>query len=168
MFNKRAGKIKIRIFALLLLILSCGIMISAYRSLSREFSGIVVKKQSSPGFSSNNYWLYLAAEPLTLNSSDTTLLDSLLSEQGFENSSALNRVGVSSVVYEESSELTIVKKKSMSPFINVQNSSHIDLGINWLLMSLAGIFLSIWMYRQTLKSRNNEKYESEDLEIPGL
>jgi hypothetical protein len=35
-------------------------------------------------------------------------------------------------------------------------------------MSLAGIFLSIWMYRQTLKSRNNEKYESEDLEIPGL
>lgn len=168
MFNKRAGKIKIRIFALLLLILSCGIIISAYRSLSREFSGIVVKKVISPGFSSNNYWLYLAREPLTLNSSDTTLLDALLSEQGFEISSALHRVGVSSVVFEESSELTIVSKESMSPFINVQSGSHIDLGINWLLMGLAGIFLSIWMYRQTLKTRKNRKYESEDLEIPGL
>lgn len=81
----------------------------------------------------------------------------------------LQRVGVSAIVFNDAKPLSRIEKGVLSPFIKVDSQSFIDLGINWLLFGLAGILLSIWMYVQTLKKvEGNSRYESEDIELPGL
>lgn len=155
---------------MLLMIISCSMLISAYRSLNRNFSGVVVKKFTSPGLSFDQYWLFLLPDSeVTTSSGSNAILNALTKGQQIESDAKLNRVGVSAVVFAEASTLSKVEKESLSPFIKIQSETYIDLGINWFLFGFAGVLLSIWMYLQTLKQPTPScKYESEDIEVPGL
>jgi len=134
----RSGKIKTRVFALMLLMLSCGMIISAARSLGREFSGTMIRKLSTPGITSTQYHLFLLPAEVAL-------------------------------AYAEAQELEFVEKKAYSFMIKVADSNCIDLGLFWLLMGIAGICGSVWMYLQTMKpGPESEKYQPEELDIPGL
>ena len=139
---------------------------SAFRSLGREFDGVLIKKSISSAIVSSEYWLYLLpSDQLNIMGGEEGLTESLTIDK--ENQLNLNRVGVSEIVYTQAQKLFKIEKKAFSPFILVQSQSFIDLGINWFLFGIAGILLSIWMYWQTLKTpRPSEKYESEEIELP--
>lgn len=161
-FNQRSGKIKTRIFALLLLILACGMMISAFRSLGREFSGTMIRKSSDPGITSTQYHLFLL--PANMSASSTSVLEALANPN-----QTLQRVGVSSLAYAEAQELESVEKSAYSLMIKIGESKFLDLGLFWMLMGIAGLCGAIWMYQQTLKpGPPSEKYQPEELDIPGL
>jgi len=155
---------------LLLLVLSCGTIISAYRSLSRDFSGFMVRKTSSSGAVSNQYWLFILPDSqINTDYGSAAVLNALTPDLEAEIEPQLQRVGVSAIVFNDAKPLCRIEKGELSPFIKVDSQSFIDLGINWLLFGLAGILLSIWMYVQTLKKvEGNSRYESEDIELPGL
>ncbi len=158
----RSGKIKTRVFALMLLMLSCGMIISAARSLGREFSGTMIRKSSTPGITSTQYHLFLL--PTEIASSSESILQALSNPD-----QPLQRVGVSALAYAEARELEFIEKKAYSFMIKVADSNCIDLGLFWMLMGLAGICGSIWMYLQTMKpGAGSEKYQPEELDIPGL
>ncbi len=158
----RSGKIKTRVFALMLLILSCGMIISAARSLGREFSGTMIRKSSTPGITSTQYHLFLL--PSEVASSSEDILKALSNPD-----QPLQRVGVSALAYAEAQELEFVEKNAYSFMIKVANSNCIDLGLFWMLMGIAGICGSAWMYLQTMKpGPESEKYQPEELDIPGL
>lgn len=160
--SERAGKIKTRIFALLLLLVSCSFLISSYRSLARDFSGAVIRKSAFNGALSTQYQLFL----LPLNDElNPEILNKALTDINFP----LQRVGVSAVVYEQAQNLENIEKKAMSFTINVGDSQFIDLGLFWFLQGFAGILISIWMHSQTLSRKEDDQpYPGEDLEIPGL
>ncbi len=157
----RSGKIKTRIFALILLMLSCSMLISAYRSLGREFSGIVVKRTTSPGITSTQYYLHLRTDIEKLSQHE--VIAALT-----ESDQPSHRYGVSAIVHEQAQLFESVSKKSLSFFIVVGGENYFDLGLLWLLMGLAGIAIALVMHFQTLDKRTGPKYQSEDLEIPGL
>ncbi|PKL47686.1 MAG: hypothetical protein CVV42_12380 [Candidatus Riflebacteria bacterium HGW-Riflebacteria-2] len=159
----RSGKIKTRIFALILLMLSCSMLISAYRSLGREFSGVVVKRTTSPGITSTQYYLHIrpAGENLSRNEVIAALTET-------ESDRPSHRYGVSAIVYEQAQLFEQVSKSSFSFFIAVGGENYLDLGLLWLLMGLAGIIISIVMHFQTINRRREPKYQSEDIDIPGL
>ncbi len=161
-FKDDSGKIKTRVFALLLLMLSCGMLISSFRSLGREFSGTVIRKSAIPGITSTQYHLFL------LPSSETSSSESILA--ALQNPEIpLQRVGVSALTYTEAQELEFVSKKEYSFLISVGSSNFLDLGLFWMLMGIAGVCGSIWMYLQTKKpAPESEKYQPEELDIPGL
>ncbi|MDN5280473.1 MAG: hypothetical protein PWR01_4438 [Clostridiales bacterium] len=148
-------------------------LISAFRSLGREFSGIVVRKNSSQGVTSTQYWLFLIPESeIETRSGSEAIINALIDDPQSNLSDTdllYQRVGVSSVVYTEAQNLTKVEKNAFSPFISVQSRTFIDLGINWFIFGLAGILLSVWMYLQTLKRPPpSGKYEPEEIELPGF
>ncbi len=160
--SPRSGKIKARIFALILLIFSCSMIISAYRSLSRSFSGLVIRKTATAGFGLTQYHLFLLPAH---KASDTEFLTKVLSDATFP----LQMVGVSAFVYERAQQLENVEKKGLSFFIAVENTDFIDLGLFWLLLGLSGIAIAIWMHLQTLaRSINQQPSPGEELSIPGL
>jgi hypothetical protein len=159
--KERHGKVKIRVFALLLMLVSCSIIISAYRSLSRDFSGVVIRKTATSGIASTQYQLHLL--PVGSNF-DPELLKKALSDPGFP----LQRVGVSAFVYEQAQTMESVDKDAMSVKIMVGDSAFIDLGFFWIMCGLAGILISIWMYLQTCKNNSGSEDKNEDIEIPGL
>ncbi|MFZ5952115.1 MAG: hypothetical protein ACOYXC_15530 [Candidatus Rifleibacteriota bacterium] len=146
--------------------LSSSILISSYRSLAREFNGTLIKKSSSEGATTTQYWFFLLSDKdLTTPEGKNAVLNALSTEGQIEYSGELQRVGVSSIVFNEAKTLNRVEKAAFSPFVKVENQVFIDLGINWLLFGLAGIILAVWMYVQTAKPG---AAESEELEIPGL
>jgi hypothetical protein len=148
------------------MILSISLIISAFRSLSREFNGVLIKKSMSSAIVSSEYWLYLLPpEHLNIMGGEEGLTRALAIDEGKQLN--LHRVGVSEVVYTQAQKLYTIEKESFSPFIVVQSQSFIDLGVNWFFFGIAGILLSIWMYRQTLKQPTpSNKYESEEIELP--
>ncbi len=159
---KRSGKIKTRVFALMLLMLSCGLLISAARSLGREFSGTMIRKTSTPGITSTQYHLFLL--PTSVASSSESILDALAHPE-----LPLQRVGVSALAYAEAQELEFIEKKPYSFMIEVAGSKCLDLGLFWLLMGIAGSCGAVWMYLQTMKpGPESEKYQPEELDFPGL
>lgn len=158
----RSGKIKTRVFALLLLMLACGMMISAFRSLGREFSGAIIRKTSTPGITSTQYHLFLL--PTSDTSSPETILAALANPD-----QPLQRVGVSALTFAEVDVLEPIDKRAFSFMINVAGGRCLDLGLFWMLMGIAGACGAIWMYLQTLKpGPESEKYQPEELDIPGL
>jgi len=157
----RSGKIKTRIFALILLMLSCSMLISAFRSVGREFSGIVVKRTTSPGIISTQYYLHLRPDSASLSQNE--VIDTLT-----ERDQPSQRYGVSAIVYEQAQLFEKVSKSSFSFFISVSGENFFDLGLLWLLMGLAGIVIAMAMHFQTLDKRVDPRYHSEDLDIPGL
>ncbi len=157
----RAGKVKTRIFALVLLMLSCSMLISAYRSLGREFSGIVVKRTSSPGITSNQYYLHLRTDVKTLTRTD--VIETLT-----EKEQPSHRYGVSVLLYEQAQLFEDVSKQSFSFFIVVGGEKFFDLGLLWMLMGIAGIVIAIIMHYQTINVKTGTIHPSEEIEIPGL
>jgi len=157
----RSGKIKTRIFALILLMLSCSMLISAYRSLGREFSGIVVKRTTSPGITSTQYHLHIRPDAGTLSRNE--VIAALT-----ESDQPSHRYGVSSIVYEQAQLFEKVSKDSFSFFIVVGGESYFDQGLLWLLMGLAGNIIALIMHFQTRERRTGPRYRSEDIDIPGL
>jgi len=103
--HNRSGKIKTRVFALMLLMLSCGMIISAARSLGREFSGTMIRKSSTPGITSTQYHLFLL--PAEVASSSESILQALSNPD-----QPLQRVGVSALAYAEAQELEFIEKKA--------------------------------------------------------
>lgn len=160
---KRSGKIKIRLFALMLLIISCSFVLSGFRSLNREFEGTVIKKHQLPGVISNQYQLSLVGSDFFGEEQWTEIITKaiLLEDSDF------NKVGVSSFIFEESEPLSQVSKSSLSPFVLVNGVRFIDLGVQWLFMGAGGTILSFWMYLQTLQKVTRPE-KSEDLEFPGM
>ena len=160
--NKRSGKIKIRVFALMLLALSTSMCISAYKSMSRSFSGIVVNKSTAAGITSDRYWLSLSPmaeiEPLSPGDRITMAIQGKL--QG-------HLIGVSEMVHEQASLMENVSKERFSPFIKVGTEKFIDLGLNWLILGIFGILGSLFMYKQTLVPLPNSP-ETEEIELPEL
>ncbi len=147
------------------MIMSCGIGISAYRSLGRQFSGFLIRKTFATGAASNQYWLFLLPQSeLASNSGEAAVISTMTPDQQAEYEGDLQRVGVSAIVYNEAQSLNRVEKAAFSPFINVESQTYIDLGLNWLVFSLAGLVLSIWMYFQTLKKVPGDT-DSEEIEI---
>ncbi|GAB4276709.1 MAG: hypothetical protein Kow0029_18930 [Candidatus Rifleibacteriota bacterium] len=145
-------------------------IISAFRSLGREFSGIVVKKSSTPGLSSDQHWLYLLPESvINTEEGSRAIINALANDEQLEHNILLHRVGVSSVVYAEASTLSQVEKQAFSPVITIQSRKFIDLGIYWFIFGIMGLILSCWMYYQTLKKPpDSQKYEPEEIDVPGL
>lgn len=147
------------------MIMSCGIAISAYRSLVREFSGFLIRKTSAVGAVSTQYWLFLLPDSeLSSKSGEAAVISALTPDQQQAFNGDLQRVGVSAIVFNEADSLNRIEKSAYSPVIMVNNQSYIDLGVNWLVFALAGILLSVWMYFQTLRQLPG-KSEPEDLDI---
>lgn len=160
--SNRTGKIKTRIFALLLLMFSCSLIIGAYRSLNREFSGVVVQKILTPGFPSEQYHIRLAKLP------DILSLESIIETLSGKNLPT-KQVGISSVVYEQTQIYSPISKKKLSLTIQVGEENYIDLGVIWLLFGIFGVTVSILMYRLTNTPRTpNTPQQTEELDIPGL
>lgn len=165
MFNTVSGKIKVRVFALILLVLSCGNIVSAFRSIKREFSGLSIRKATTSGIISNHYRLYLLNTDKNPASQEfQALLKKILADDSYP----LRPVGVSRMVYNGTSILTKVSKKAYTPFITVEDDKYFDKGVVWMIFGLSGIFLSFWMYSQTAKQNTPEANEQEELELPGL
>ena len=158
--NSKSGKIKTRIFAFILLVLSLSLLLTSYKSLNREFKGIIVKKSSSSGLTKTHYWLSILPEDM-INASDTEAILNALSANN-----SPQRIGVSEIVHTEARPFNLVSKKRLSPFILLGETKHIDLGVLWFIFGLAGITGSFAMYYQTLKKGNqSQKYETEELEF---
>lgn len=158
MFRKNSGKIKIRLFAIVLLGISISGMISSYRSISREFSGIIVNKKSDTGFLSERFWLYIIPQDKSENiPHDMNLL--------LEKQTPGLRVGVSGVLYQSARISYKVFKKRFSPFVFLNSERHIDLGIVWILLSMAAAIISFVMYYQTVIPCKNGKMMEQAEEI---
>ncbi len=159
-YNK-FGKIKSRAFAFILLMLSCSLGLTAFRSLGRSFNGLVVHKEIHNGFIQNNYDLYI--EQNDLNNSKVEI-----SNKDVINILALKlddytKIGVSYFVYEAAEKSMIVKKIKNSPIIDLNGETYIDQGLFWGIMSLIGIILSILIYRQTLIVVANQIEDENEL-----
>lgn len=157
----KTGFVKARVFALILLILSCSLVLSSYRSLRREFNGTVFKKEIVDSFMTTDYLLYLI--PVTRLSRSEEII-SLLSEQ----KQTLHKVGVSAMVFEAVNDLERVEKASFSVFIKVGEDKYFDKGLFWLIWAILGIACSFLMYFQTLKPGTNIDYDDEEIHVPGI
>jgi len=136
-------------------------LIAAFRSLNRDFRGIVVKRTVTSGVISNQYYLHLKTDSQDL--SQDVVINTLI-----EKEQPSHHYGVSAFVYERAQLFEIVSKRSLSFSIHVGGEKFFDLGLLWLMMSLAGIAIAITMHYQTLDTRSSPKYQSEEIDIPGL
>lgn len=136
-------------------------LIAAYRSLGREFSGIVVKRTISLGITSNQYHLHLFAN-------DGNLSREAIIAVLTDSTQLAKRYGVSAIVYEQAQLYESVSKESFSFFIDVSGEKYLDLGLYWMLLGLAGIVVAVVMHIQTLRTRPGARYMSEDIDVPGL
>lgn len=156
----RFRKIKTRIFALALLLFSCSMLTSAYRSISREFSGVIIRKTSNSGIASTHYQLHIL--PITSDLSNETITRAI-SDSDYP----LQSVGVSAMAYEQAEPLESVEKGSLS-MLMVGDGQCIDLGFSWLMFGIAGILISNLDAPADFESECvKENYSGEDLEIPG-
>lgn len=157
----KTGFVKARAFALILLILSCSLALSSYRSLRREFNGTVFKKEKIDSFMTTDYLLYLI--PVTRLSKSEEII-TLLSEQ----KQTLHKVGVSALVFEAANDLQRIEKASFSVFISVGSDKYFDKGLFWLIWAVLGIACSFLMYFQTLKPGTNIDFDNEEIHVPGI
>lgn len=155
----RSGKIKSRVFALILLMLSCSLAIVAYKSLRREFDGIIIEKETKSGFITKRYNLLIYADSKNLNH-----IEVLNILQG--NYADLQTVGISKFAYNDAMTSERIRKRSGSPIITIGNTTYIDQGLFWIAISILGMLISNLIYRQTLiKLPDTDKNKTEDLEI---
>jgi hypothetical protein len=159
----RNGVIKARIFALLLLLISTSLILSAHKSLRRHFTGTLFKKEKIDNFYTTGYILYLMPRGVD----ETSFAEEIIGVLS-EHQPKLHRVGVSSFVYEATSELERVSKLEYSPFIFVGQERYFDKGIFWTIWAMLGIYCSIMMYHQTLLVDCNDCIDKEEISVPGL
>ena len=160
----RLGKIKARIFALVLLMLSCSLAITAFKSLNRRFDGIIIHKEVRSGFIQKNYDLYLnenykSTEKIEISNNDAIKILT-------ENFDDYSKVGVSYFAFQDAEPMMSISKKQGSPLITLNGITYIDQGLFWIFISLFGVAISYAIYKQTnVKFKDSRPEESEDIEI---
>ncbi len=162
----RSGKIKSRIFALILLVLSCSLALVSFKSLNRSFEGMVMHKAINNGFIQKKYDLYINQDYEANKKQDIARQDII--NVLVENYNDYTKVGVSYFAYEEAEKLMIIKKEKGSPIIKLNGNSFIDQGVFWLALSIIGALISFMIYKQTLKKLPNEdenKIIDEEIEL---
>ena len=163
----RFGKIKSRIFALILLGLSCSLALVSFKSLGRSFDGMIMHKEIHNGFIQNNYDLYINQDYKDNNNQEISKQD--IMNVLVENFNDYQKVGVSYFAYEEAERLMIIKKSKGSPIIKINNISFIDQGVFWLALSLIGAAISVMIYKQTIKNLPNTEeiktLDEEEIEL---
>ena len=163
----RSGKIKSRIFALILLVLSCSLALVACKSLNRSFDGMIMNKEIHNGFIQNNYDLYI--NPDYKDNSAQTISKQDIMNVLVENYNDYLKVGVSYFAYEEADRLMIIKKAKGSPIIKLNENSFIDQGVFWMALSVIGVIISIMIYKQTLKNQSDtvetKTIDEEEIEL---
>lgn len=160
----RSGIIKARIFAIVVLMLSSSLAISAFKSLGREFDGMVMHKETTSGFIQKNYDLFLNQNYKSDEHKQITNNDALTVLMG--NFDDYTRVGVSKFAYQDAEPSMLIKKKQGSPIIVLNGTNYIDQGLFWAFISLLGMFISNLIYKQTLiKLPEADENKNEDLEI---
>ena len=163
----RSGKIKSRIFALILLVLSCSLALVACKSLNRSFDGMIMNKEIHNGFIQNNYDLYI--NPDYKDNSAQTISKQDIMNVLVENYNDYLKVGVSYFAYEEADRLMIIKKAKGSPLIKLNENTFIDQGVFWMALSVIGVIISIMIYKQTLKKQSDtvetKTLDEEEIEL---
>lgn len=163
----RSGKIKSRIFALILLVLSCSLALVACKSLNRSFDGMIMNKEIHNGFIQNNYDLYI--NPDYKDNSEQTISRQDIINVLDENFNDYLKVGVSYFAYEEADRLMIIKKDKGSPIIKLNENSFIDQGVFWMALSVIGAIISILIYKQTIKNQSDtvetKTIDEEEIEL---
>lgn len=141
--SQRGGHIKARLIALILLVIGVSLLLSAYRSLSRTFSGLVVNRQEDVHLS-RAFWVFLAAPHLAGETATGSghimhlLRDDIPSR----------RVGVSRVVFQNADFFEKMEKEAFSPFITVGEDRFLDLGLQWLVWGLISLVAACFAYHQ--------------------
>ena len=159
-----SGKIKARFFALILLALSCSLAITAFKSLGRNFDGLVVYKAVHTGFIQKNYDLYISQD--YSSNSQQKLSNSEAIQLMVENFEDYTKVGVSYFAFQEAMISSRVTKKRGSPIVIVDGSYFIDQGLFWIFLSLLGSATAVTIYRQTsVPLKSADKNKSEDLDL---
>ena len=160
----RSGIIKSRIFAIVVLMLSCSLAISAFKSLGREFDGMIMSKETTSGFIQKNYDLFLNQNYKSDAHKEITNSDALTVLMGHFDD--FTRVGVSRFAYQDAEPSMLIKKKQGSPIIVINGINYIDQGLFWAFISLFGMIISNLIYKQTLlKLPDTDENKSEDLDI---
>lgn len=163
----RSGKIKSRVFALILLVLSCSLALVACKSLNRSFDGMIMNKEIHNGFIQKNYDLYINPDYKD-NSSQTISRQDIINVLD-ENYNDYLKVGVSYFAYEEAERLMIIKKAKGSPIIKLNENTFIDQGVFWMALSIIGVIISIMIYKQTIKNQSDavvtKTVDEEEIEL---
>jgi hypothetical protein len=163
----RFGKIKTRIFALILLGLSCSLALVSFKSLGRTFDGMIMNKEIHNGFIQKNYDLYI--NPDYKDNIGQTISRQDIINVLDENYNDYLKVGVSYFAYEEAERLMIIKKEKGSPIIKINGNTFIDQGVFWLTLSAIGVMISIMIYKQTIKNLSNSTetkiIDEEEIEL---
>ena len=163
----RSGKIKSRIFALILLVLSCSLALISFKSLSRNFEGMIMHKEINNGFIQKKYDLYINQDYEANKQNDISKQDII--NVLVENYNDYTKVGVSYFAFEEAERLMIIKKQKYSPIIKINDNSFIDQGVFWLALSLLGAIISFMIYKQTLKkianAQETKEIDEEEIEL---
>ena len=160
--NKQTGAIKVRIFAICLLIISCSLFMSSYRSIKRKFDGWIVYKSATGQMFTTSYDLYICPEKIQESNIIAGILNSASGKIPVNDNYRI--VGVSSMVYENAEYLTRIKKTKYSPLIWVNDVMFFDKGLFWFIWALIFTVVSIIMYIQTSKHKDN-KLENDEEEI---
>lgn len=134
------GKIQPQVVAVILLTFGVSLLLSAYRSLGREFAGVVIAKSTEAGFSSA-FWVFLIPPEALQIASGTSDIPRTLQN------APRRRVGISRVVYGEVREMQSISKSAFSPFVFVDGERHLDLGLQWFAWGLICLVASIITYR---------------------
>ncbi|HOT28396.1 MAG TPA: hypothetical protein PLU72_09415 [Candidatus Ozemobacteraceae bacterium] len=141
--SARAGKIRVQLIAMMLLGIAISMFISAGKSLSREFVGLVTDTREEEGLRSA-YWLDLAVtDGLSGEEASKAFLKAV------RGTHPTRRVGVSSIVFGQAKPLYRVSKEAWSPFIYIEEERHIDLGIKWLIWGIIGVCAALIIHGKT-------------------
>lgn len=149
-----SGKIKSKIFALVVLALSLSLGRTAIKSLARSFDGMIMHKEIHSGFIQKKYDLYINTDYQKTSNPEITNKDAI--NVLLENFDDYVKVGVSYFAYQEAAPTMVITKKSYSPIIALNGANFIDQGLFWLFMSFMGGIISVVIYRQTLTEKRNQ------------
>ena len=136
-----SGRIRVQAVAIIMLGLSVSMVLSAYRSLGREFSGMILGKSSEQGIAPS-FWVYITDPEL--------LKDEVAVGLSLRGGSTIpkRRVGVSKFVFEKAGVFQRISKASFSPFIKLDEETHLDLGLQWMTWGVFGIVASFFIFFQ--------------------
>lgn len=133
----RSGKISLQLLGSVILIISVSFLLSAWKSLGRSFDGFIVQKTIDSRFS-NDYWVLLVSPP----SGETRPEDVAEFLRGMGAAPAGRRVGVSGILFEEARPGQRLSKDSFSPFLFLEETRFLDMGIQWFLVGMAGFLVA--------------------------
>jgi len=158
----RSGRIRIQLIALLLLGIAISLFLSAGKSLSREFDGWIINKHAEDGLRSR-CWLDLSVADGLTSRPDAPMT----ALQAMQGKLPLKRVGVSGMVYDQSSPLQRASKAAWSCFIYIDDERHIDLGLKWFIWGIIGICAALIIHgkscdRGAIPTSSLDEEEDED------